>query len=72
MIYVSLCPSSFLLSVQSAFSIRFSEFGQNHYALYAPDLMHEFELGLWKAVFIHLLRLLVALGADSIQEFDTR
>lgn len=40
--------------------------------IFAPDLMHEFELGIWKAIFIHILRLLVALGGDSIQEFDSR
>lgn len=34
--------------------------------------MHEFELGIWKAIFIHILRLLVALGGDAIQEFDSR
>lgn len=57
---------------QSAFSIRFAKFGLNHYVIFAPDLMHEFELGIWKAIFIHILRLLVALGGDSIQEFDSR
>lgn len=40
--------------------------------MFAPDFMHEFELGIWKAIFVHLLRLMVALGADSIQDFDRR
>ena len=35
-----------------------------------PDLMHEFELGVWKAVFKHLLRIMFALGNDCIQTFN--
>ena len=34
--------------------------------------MHEFELGVWKSILIHLLRLLIALGGDMIQELDRR
>ena len=30
----------------------------NHWKLYAPDIMHEFELGVWKAILTHLLRIL--------------
>ena len=70
--------SSILLHVtntqrlQSAFSVCLAKFGFNHYSMFAPDLMHEFELGVWKALFTHILRLLVALGNDSLQEFDSR
>ena len=35
--------------IQSAFSVRFSEFGKNVYDLFAPDFMHEFELVSGKA-----------------------
>lgn len=27
-----------------------------------PDLLHEFELGVWKSLFTHLIRLLYAAG----------
>ncbi len=37
-----------------------------------PDLLHEFELGVWKAVFTHLLRILYAAGGDTIQELNRR
>lgn len=37
-----------------------------------PDLMHEFELGVWKAIFTHILRVMFALGGDKIQEFNAR
>ncbi|KIM62393.1 hypothetical protein SCLCIDRAFT_75073, partial [Scleroderma citrinum Foug A] len=36
------------------------------------DLLHEFELGVWKAVFIHLLRMLDSLKGDQLTELDRR
>ena len=32
----------------------------NHYAMLVVDLLHEFELGIWKAIFKHLINLLYA------------
>ncbi len=40
--------------------------------MFAPDLMHEVELGVWKGTFAHLLRLVQAQGPGSIQEFNAR
>ncbi len=60
------------LGVQSAFSIRFGEFGQNAYDLFVPDLLHEFELGVWKATFTHLVRLLIAVGGTAVHDLDER
>ena len=37
-----------------------------------PDVMHEIELGVGKAYFTHLLRVLVAQGGPSIQELNAR
>jgi hypothetical protein len=36
------------------------------------DLMHEFEQGVWKALFIHLLRMLDSQGGALINELDLR
>lgn len=36
------------------------------------DLMHEFELGVWKNLFIHLLRILSAHDPQLINELDLR
>lgn len=36
------------------------------------DLMHEFELGVWKAVFIHLLRILDCQDEGLKHELDRR
>lgn len=38
----------------------------------APDLLHEYELGNFKAVLTHLLRILAYFKADKISEFDER
>ena len=38
--------------------------------MFVPDLLHEFELGVWKAVFIHLMRILYAAGGDAIQTLN--
>jgi len=37
-----------------------------------PDFMHEFELGVWKATFTHLIRILVAHGEGAIQDLNGR
>jgi hypothetical protein len=38
------------------------------------DLMHEFELGVWKALFIHLIRILHAAAPHGVlvAELDRR
>ena len=57
--------------MQNAFSDRLGD-GFDFFSLFVVDLMHEFELGVWKALFIHLIRILVALGGTSIQDFNSR
>jgi hypothetical protein len=34
--------------------------------------MHEFELGVWRALFIHLLRMLDAVDKNLVHELDRR
>lgn len=36
------------------------------------DLLHEFELGVWKAVFIHLLRMVDSQKGAFLAELDRR
>ena len=36
------------------------------------DLMHEFELGVWKALYIHLLRILRSVNDGLVAELDCR
>jgi hypothetical protein len=40
--------------------------------MFVVDLMHEFELGVWRALFIHLLRILQAADKALIHELDSR
>ena len=40
--------------------------------MFVPDLLHEFELGVWKATFTHLMRILYAYGDNTIQELNRR
>ena len=40
--------------------------------MFVVDLLHEFELGVWKAIFTHLMRILFAAGGDCIQTLNKR
>jgi hypothetical protein len=57
---------------QSAFTEKLGPFGFDHFKMLLVDLMHEFELGVWKALFIHLLRILNALDKAEVHELDHR
>ena len=36
------------------------------------DFMHEFELGVWKSVFSHLIRILIVHGETAVQRLHQR
>jgi hypothetical protein len=57
---------------QNAFSRKLSPLGFNFFLMLVVDLLHEFELGVWKALFIHLLRILHAANKTSISELNRR
>ena len=40
------------------FSEKLGPYGSNPFTILVVDLMHEFELGVWKALFAHLLQIL--------------
>ncbi|KAF8955983.1 hypothetical protein BDZ97DRAFT_1672464, partial [Flammula alnicola] len=40
--------------------------------LIVVDLMHELELGIWKALLLHLIRILYAHGQNAVHEFNAR
>lgn len=46
--------------------------GFNFFLMLVVDLMHEFELGVWKSLFIHLLRMLDAYNSSMLDELDRR
>src|ERR1700710_1585152 len=59
---------------QNAFSERLGCLGFDLFFMLVVDLMHEFELGVWKALFTHLIRILSAAGAGDVlvHELDRR
>jgi hypothetical protein len=57
---------------QNAFSSKLAPLGFNMFSMLAVDLMHEVELGVWKAVFIHLLRILDCQNESLKHELDRR
>ena len=60
------------LVFQNAFSSKLAQFGFCLYPMLVVDLMHEFELGVWKAVFIHLLRILDCESENLKHKLDRR
>jgi len=57
---------------QNAFSAKLSTFNFNIFDTLVVDLLHEVELGVWKAVFIHLLYLLNCENKNLKHELDRR
>ncbi|KIK32452.1 hypothetical protein CY34DRAFT_45100, partial [Suillus luteus UH-Slu-Lm8-n1] len=58
--------------IRNAFSERFERLGFNMFKLWVVDQLHEFELGSWKALFTHLMRILHAVGGTAIQKLNER
>ena len=56
---------------KNAFSERLFRLGFNFFSIFLVDFMHEFELGVWKKVFAHLLRILECVPG-AINELDRR
>ena len=54
---------------QNTFS-SLAPFGFSFFDMLVLDFMHEFELGIWKALFTHLVCILVSHGDGTIQEFN--
>jgi hypothetical protein len=46
--------------------------GQDYHGLFVVDLLHEVEIGIWKSVFTHLVRILHASpnGEHLVEELD--
>ncbi|KAA1473807.1 hypothetical protein DENSPDRAFT_780478, partial [Dentipellis sp. KUC8613] len=63
-----------LTPTQNAFVDLLSPHGFNIFDALVVDLLHEFELGVWKAVFIHLIRVLFVQlhGPNLIAELNSR
>lgn len=62
------------LHSQNQFAQKLGPLGFDSFRMLVVDFMHECELGTWKALFTHLLRLLHALprGSELIAALDSR
>ncbi|XP_006456998.1 hypothetical protein AGABI2DRAFT_47183, partial [Agaricus bisporus var. bisporus H97] len=61
-----------ICAIRNAFSNILLQFEENYYELFARDLMHEYELGVWRSVLTHLLRMLYTYGMESITKLNHR
>jgi hypothetical protein len=61
-----------LILCKNAFSECLADFGFKLFSMFIVDLLHEFELGVWKAIFTHLMHILFAAGGMAIQELNWR
>ncbi|KAE9389208.1 hypothetical protein BT96DRAFT_1025149 [Gymnopus androsaceus JB14] len=68
----ALLDSESLTAAKNSFAKRLLEYGFDIFKLLPPDILHEFELGKFKDVLIHILRILHALKDDSVSVLDQR
>ncbi|KAJ2929664.1 hypothetical protein H1R20_g7412, partial [Candolleomyces eurysporus] len=63
-----------LQPVMNAFSVRLKSTNFDIFSALVVDLMHEFEIGVWKSLFIHLVRILEASSKHEVlvHELDRR
>ncbi|KAI0315730.1 hypothetical protein OF83DRAFT_1061554, partial [Amylostereum chailletii] len=68
----SLQPQNTHLPHQNAFSRVLRPLGANFYEMFVPDILHEFDLGVWKSNSVHLMWLLYAVRDNGIQDLNKR
>ena len=67
------CDHFFALNLpQNAFSQILFKFGFDFFQMLTVDLLHEFELGVWKDFLTHLICILESLGPETVHTFDER
>ncbi|KAG9103428.1 hypothetical protein FRC06_010846 [Ceratobasidium sp. 370] len=64
-------PTS-LVPTQNAFSQQLLPLKFDFHKIFVFDLLHEIELGVWKSLFQHLVRILYGCGPDIVAEFNRR
>lgn len=60
------------LLAQNTFSECLGPFVPNFHSLFVPDFLHEWELGVWKNLMIHLIRILHAESEVRVRDFNER
>ena len=72
LVFLNFCSHFNLYYIQNTFSEHLAKYGFEFHSMFVVDLMHKFELGVWKATFTDLLRILYAQGGNRIQELNKR
>lgn len=71
--FANISTSFFFFQIpKNAFSAKLAPFGFNFFQMFVIDLMHEVELGGWRSLLIHLLRILQAAGPGLLHKLDER
>lgn len=65
------CGDYNLPTNQNSFSVQLSHLGFNIFSIFVVDFMHEVELGTWKSLFLHLLRMLDTMDG-ALNKLDSR
>ncbi|KAG8741835.1 hypothetical protein FRC12_015532, partial [Ceratobasidium sp. 428] len=61
-----------LVPTENAFSRLLLPLKFEFYSIFVVDLLHEVELGVWKSLLTHLIRILYSCGSETIAEFNRR
>ncbi|KAG8768938.1 hypothetical protein FRC12_005262 [Ceratobasidium sp. 428] len=64
-------PHSYV-PTENAFSRRLLPFKFDFFKMFVVDLLHEIELGVWKSLLVHLIRILHGCGSNTVAEFNRR
>ncbi|KAG2003606.1 hypothetical protein CC2G_004198 [Coprinopsis cinerea AmutBmut pab1-1] len=67
-----LLQKSSLVPARNAFSERLSPYGFDFHQMIVVDILHEVDGGVWKYIFVQLLRLLEAVDSGQVNELDKR
>ncbi|EGO03207.1 hypothetical protein SERLA73DRAFT_46200, partial [Serpula lacrymans var. lacrymans S7.3] len=67
-----LLQSESLVPTINVFAERLTPFGFDSFQISVVDLMHEFELGVWKSTFTHLICLLFSISHSAVADLDAR
>ncbi|KIO28459.1 hypothetical protein M407DRAFT_22354 [Tulasnella calospora MUT 4182] len=70
----NLLDSESLVPTVNAFSAALHPLSVDFFQFFVPDILHEFDLGVWKAFFTHLVRILGSSSTyrDGLAEVDKR
>ncbi|KAG6808669.1 hypothetical protein H0H92_003308 [Tricholoma furcatifolium] len=58
--------------IRNAFSNFLLPHSVNFYDLFVVDVLHEIELGVFKSIFTHLIRILYTMGSRGVADLDRR